>query len=641
MPRGHANPGLFDYRSYLASRGILGEVTLRTGQARVVARASPLSLNGVLREARVASLEVLQSRRLTKAYSLLPGLLLGQRWMVDSTIDEAFEGAGLAHLMAISGLHVGFVAAFLFPLLRALRFGRKGAALGTAVGLIAYAAVTGGRPSVVRATIMACVLIGAGVSQRSWRPMNSLGFAALVILTLQPRSLWDVGFQLSFLATGSILVVSRPLLSRFARKAPWHFAAAALVVSVGAQAGVAPVLARCFNAVHLVAPLANLVVIPLVGFGVALGFATVLSAAVSPWLADIFAHANFVPLELSVRIARWLGDLPCAAMTVSSPGLLVCGLYYLGLVAGAIAIRVRRTALWLAAALCLVLAIGLWWYGPTLGGALEVTVLDVGEGDSILIRAPGEGPLLVDGGLRTRYSDVGRFVVLPYLKSAGVPRLSGLLLTHAHNDHVGGVGSVIRGVSVERAYDAGFPHTSWSYRFYLQCLEERRVPLDYVREGDTIPVGDARLHILYPRQSDLDRVRENPRLGLNMVSVVARLVYGRISILLAGDAEQPTERALLERAHRLASSVLKVGHHGAATSSSTLFLRSVSAEVAIISVGAGNRFGHPHPEALGRLSAAGCRIYRTDVHGAVVVTSDGRTYRVKTTRSISVTAAAG
>jgi competence protein ComEC len=568
-------------------------------------------------------------------------LLLGQRWMVDSTVDGAFESAGLAHLMAISGLHVGFVAAFLFPLLRALRLGREGAALGTATGLIAYAAVTGGRPSVVRATIMASVLIAAAVSQRSWRPMNSLGVAALAILAFRPRSLWDVGFQLSFLATGAILGLGRPLLNRFPRRSAWNYVWAALIVSCGAQLGVVPILARCFNTVHPVAPLANLVVIPLVGLGVSLGFVTLLSAALSPWLADMFAHANFVPLELSVGIARWLGRLPCAAVTVSSPGLLVCGLYYLGLVSAVFAVRYRRRAIWLAVVVCLALAIGLWWFEPTGGRTLEVTVLDVGEGDSILIRAPGGESLLVDGGLRSRYTDMGRVVVAPYLRSEGVRCLGGLLLTHAHNDHVGGLASVIREVRVERAYDTGFPHTSWSYRFYLQCLEERKVPLDLVREGDTIPVGDARLLILYPRQSDLDRVRRNPGLGLNALSVVARLLYGRIAILLTGDAEEPTERLLMERKHRLGSPILKVGHHGAATSSSADFLEAVSAEVAIISAGAGNRFGHPHEEALERLQAAGCRVYRTDVHGAVVITSDGRSYRVKTTRPVGSAAVTG
>jgi competence protein ComEC len=640
LPRGHANPGLFDYRGYLANRGVVGELRPAAGQLRVVSRAPPLSLGGVLGRIREASTDALSARRLTDSYSLLPGLLLGQRWMVASTVDEAFESAGLAHVMAISGLHVGFVAAFLFPLLRALRLGRKGAALGTAVGLVAYAAVTGGRPSVVRATVMACVLIAAAVAQRSWRPMNSLGVAAIIILAVRPRSPWDVGFQLSFLATAAILGLSRPVLDRFSRRSAWSYVVAALVVSCGAQAGVAPILARCFNTIHPVAPLANLVVIPLVGLGVALGFTTLLAASLSPWLADMFAHANLVPLELSVGIARWLGRLPCASVAVSSPGLPVCAFYYVGLVVAVLAVRYRRRAMWCTAFICLALAVGLWWFSPTTGGMLELTVLDVGEGDSILIRVPGGESLLIDGGLRSRYTDMGHAVVVPYLRSEGVRRLGALLLTHAHNDHVGGLPSVIREIRVDRAYDTGFPHTSWSYRLYLQCLEERSIPLDAMREGDTIPLGDARLLVLYPRESDLDRVRRNPRLGLNAVSVVTRLLYGRIAILLTGDAEEATERLLLERKHTLASPILKVGHHGAATSSTADFLEAVSAEVAIISAGAANRFGHPHEEALGRLSAAGCRIYRTDVHGAVVVTTDGRSYRVKTTRPVS-TAAAG
>jgi competence protein ComEC len=590
---------------------------------------------------REASLGVLQNHRLTDAFSLLPGLLLGQRWMVEASVKEALDGAGLSHLMAISGLHVGFVAVILFPLLRALRLGRMGSAVGTAVGLVGYAFLTGARPSVIRATIMACVLIVAGVNQRSWRPMNSLGVAAMAILILEPRSLWDTGFQLSFLATGTILALSRPVLARLPPARVWRIAAGALVVSVSAQAGVAPVLARCFHELHLVAPLANLVVIPLVGVGVALGFATLLFAPVGSWLADILAHANLIPLELSVGCARWLGSLPGASVSVTSPRLLACAAYYAGLGLAAIALRTRRSGLWVAAGACAVVSVGMWWWGPGSARGLEVTVLDVGEGDAIFIRGPGGQTLLVDGGLRTRYGDMGRAVVTPYLRARGIPRLGALMLTHAHNDHVGGLASVVEQLGVGRAYGTGHPHTSWSYRYYLQCLRDREIPPEWVKEGDVLPLGEARLLILYPRESDLLDLRENPRLGLNAISIVARLVHGRFSMLLAGDAEESIERALLTRRHRMASQVLKVGHHGAATGSSLDFLRAVSADVAIISAGAANRFGHPHEEALARLRAAGCRIYRTDVHGAVVVTSDGRSYRVKTTRPPRPSWAAG
>jgi competence protein ComEC len=213
------------------------------------------------------------------------------------------------------------------------------------------------------------------------------------------------------------------------------------------------------------------------------------------------------------------------------------------------------------------------------------------------------------------------------------------MLTHPHNDHVGGLPAVVSSVDVERAVGTRYPHTSWSYRRYVDCLQDRQVEWKRVLEGDVIWVGEAMLHVLYPRESDLEAVRSKPQLGLNTVSIVARLCYGDFAMLLAGDAEELTERALLSRGLPLRADVLKVGHHGANTSSSAPFLRAVGADAAIISAGACNRFGHPHADALRRLRRAGCRIYRTDLHGAVTVTSDGRTYRIRTTRPVDLGAA--
>jgi competence protein ComEC len=634
LPRGYANPALFDYRTYLLNRGVVGVIAATPDAVTTQRRASVLSLEGVIRHLRRASMRVLDEHKLTPAFSLLSGLILGQRWKVHRHIQETFAEAGLAHVMAISGLHVGFVAAAVFPVLRALRAGRRGAAIGTAVALVLYAWLTGGRPSVVRATVMACILIAGLLTQRSWSPLNSLGIAALVILGASPRSLVDPGFQLSFLATGSILLLCPPLVRRLPGGSPWRVPVAALAVSVSAQAGVLLLVARYFHRVHVVAPLANLVVVPVVGLGVALGLATVAAGSVSHWLADIFAHANLLPLEFSVRAARWLGGLPSAGLAAHPPGLGACAPYFLGLGALGLALRRRRSWLWILATGLVVISVVLWWGGSLAGGGLEVTVLDVGEGDSIFIKAPGGGTLLIDAGLRTRYTDMGAVVVLPFLQAQGVRTLDCVLLTHAHNDHVGGVPTVIGGLKIGRAFGTGFPHTSWSYRRYVRCLREKGVPWARVREGDVIPVGEARLHVLYPRDSDVALLTSKPDLGLNTISVVARLVYKNFSMLLAGDAEELVERAVLRRGHVVRARVLKVGHHGAATSSTESFLRAVSPEVAVVSAGRSNRFGHPHVEALARLRRAGCRVYRTDVHGAVVVTSDGQTYKIRTTRPL-------
>ena len=257
---------------------------------------------------------------------------------------------------------------------------------------------------------------------------------------------------------------------------------------------------------------------------------------------------------------------------------------------------------------------------------LKVTFLDVGEADSIFIQFPYGGNMLIDGGQGGRY-DAGRRALTPYFRKHGIRRIDAILLTHPHDDHVGGLPTVLRNFKVGLVLDSGQPHTSYSYEEFLGLVEERRIPYRVVKAGTRIRGYEgAEIHILNPPPTLLEGTRSD----LNNNSVVLKIIYGKTSLLLSADIEAEAEERLLSYGHWLKATVIKVPHHGSRSSSSQPFLELVDPEVAIISVGRRNPFHHPSSVVLKRYQEMGIKTYRTDRQGAVIFTSDGRKFWMRT-----------
>jgi competence protein ComEC len=338
------------------------------------------------------------------------------------------------------------------------------------------------------------------------------------------------------------------------------------------------------------------------------------------WITHVFARSSWASL-----------------VTPPVPPMVVAACY--ALIGAGVAVasggwsppRWRRT---LAAAAGLVL-FAAWHVGATRPPPdLVVTALDVGQGDAILIQSPGGRTVLMDGGgepgAQRAGWDIGLMRVVPALRRAGVRRLDIVLLSHPHEDHVGGLPAVVENFPVGIVLDPGVPHPSPSYLRLLRITEAGRIGYRKARQGQDVDLGGGtRLSILYPPEfpPTLDGDPVHAR------SVIARLTHGRFAMLLAGDIEAPVERHLVDRGVRLQSQVLKVGHHGSKTSTTPLFLSYVRPRVAVISLGAGNSFGHPHQSTLDALAAAGAVVRRTDLDGAIRITSDGATFEVETARA--------
>ena len=630
-PRGYRNPGGFDYPLYLRTMDVSLEGWAGEGDAierRGGGEGSMLH----------AWAYTVRSRMIRAVSQLLPpdqaallvAITLGERSGIPPHISEAFLGSGTYHIVAISGLNVSLLAGALFFLLRAIRVPLRLSAF-LSIGLISfYAALAGGSPSVVRAAVMADIYLLALMLDREADPWNTLALSGLMLLLWQPLFLFDAGFQLTFVATCAILVaVNRVPLDRL--PLPWRWATGSLVASGAAFLGTAPILAEAFHRISPVGVLANLAIVPLSGLVTGAGMLFAILATVIPGSLGLFAALIGSQIDLLVTLAAWFARLPLASLQVfpPSPAMTVC--YYVAFGASLFAAG-RRWARWVAlsAALALLVLIGGRLVADRWNERVRVTVIDVGQGDGILVELPGRRAILIDGGgLFDDRFDIGEQVVVPFLLSRWIARLDLVVLSHPHPDHLNGLAAVLRHFPVGAVWDGGQRVASPSYLWFEEVLRHKRIPHKILQAGyRTSEFDPIEITVLHPPTTLLRGSPRGRSSDVNSNSLVLLLRYRDVRVLLPGDIEEEAERRLLEQRTDLSAQVLKVPHHGGRTSSSLPFLERVRPTVAVVSAGYRNRFRHPHQETLERYRAMGIELYRTDRHGAVTVTTDGHTIDV-------------
>ena len=617
-PRGFRNPDAFDYPAFLRREGIL---LVGSGRAESLVPLTPDEPPWPVRVKRWAVAAIGAHLPETSA-ALLAGLILGEKTGLPAETDEAFRRAGVYHILAVSGFNVALLASSVFFVLSALGVSRRTTAVAAGVALVGFALVVGGQASVLRATVMGLLLLTAMLLDRESQLMNALALAALVLLVWRPGDLWDPGFQLSFAATAGIIYLTPSITSWLAARGWPAWLATAVAVSVGAQAAVTPVMLAHFNQLSLVGIVANLVVVPLAAVGTTLGMLALLVALASASAADMLFQALWLVL-LALRAAVWAAAaVPAAMVHLPAPGwtaiLAWCGSLALVPVLGARRWTRAAAAVCLAAAL----ALSVWpWVRPG-DGKLRVTFLDVGQGDSILVELPEGLRLLVDGGpAGARRLDVGERVLAPFLWNRPAARLDAVAVSHSDPDHSGGLRAVLTRFRVGELWENG----RWGpgSEETLRAAERSGACRRTLVAGQRMWLGSALVTVLNP--DGTQSLDEPPPKGENEESLVLRLDWRGFSLLLTGDLGRPGEERVLASHAPVRALALKVGHHGSRFSSTDEFLAATRAAVAVISVGARNPFRHPTPEALGRLEAAGARIYRTDRDGAVVLETDGVT----------------
>ncbi|HKA53865.1 MAG TPA: DNA internalization-related competence protein ComEC/Rec2 [Candidatus Binatia bacterium] len=660
-PRNFHTPGSFDYEGYLARQGIYLSAFLWDDSAVRRTGEHGDRMRAWIEQARRTIGGFFDAQLDKQTAAVLRALIIGDEGQVDKDLRQAFSRTGVAHVLSISGLHIGLVATAAYGLWWWL-LGRscyllltwtmpKLAAVLSVPPVLLYASLAGGNVATWRSVVMVLVYLLAVLLDRQQEVYRSLALAALLISLIWPGAVLDISFQLSFLSVLSILLgmerftrwwaewSERRLLNLSPRRERvWRWGATYIAVAGFALLGTAPATAAHFNQITLAGVFANLLIVPL------LGSLAVISGLAAAGL--LFLHAGLATLVLfcaglvtraGTWLVTWLGAWPYAALTVVTPTLLELVLVY-GLFACLLFQSAFRNPLrpgpstghalrYLLPALILALFLDgtFWAWHRYFHHDLRVTFLDVGQGDATVVELPGSQVMVIDGGgFASEDFDVGEAVLAPFLWSRKIGRVDMLVMSHPQLDHYGGLMFLAERFAPREFWFNGERAQGERFQRLLSALDRAGVTVRALcRETPEMRLAQVRVHILHPpcRPAGFDT---------NNASLVLRLSYGVIDLLFTGDIETNGERALLSADGTLSSEILKVPHHGSRTSSSKAFVEAATPQVAVASLGYHNRFAFPASEVVLRYAEQGARFLRTDEVGAITVVTDGRSYWVET-----------
>jgi competence protein ComEC len=630
----------FDYRDYLASRGISSIMSFP--KTHMVSHDNGSWLRSEMIDLRARLGRALSDVLPEPHSSLAAGILYGEKSSIPNDLLDDMNATGTSHLVAVSGQNVTIVAAMVIAALAWL-IGRRPAAWVSLASIAGYTLLVGVQPSVIRAALMGGVYVLSVITGRQHTAWFALLLAAAGMTAVQPSVVDDVSFQLSFAATLGITTLSGPLAERMSfgslRMSGLHNfpltkpAIEMMSVTLAAIAFTVPITAVRFGQISLAAPVANLFVVPaFLLVGLTSGIAAALDLA-APGLAGLWAWIAWPPAEYMIEMIRLFARVPGSSMTLHGIKTWHAAALYVALAAGTwwlmrAPVQVvappprpapaRRRLLLPTGGVATLVVLGaiLGWLAVSQpeSGRLSVTFLDVGQGDAILIEGPQGQRVLVDGGPGSQPITQALSRNLPFDSR----RIDLMVLTHPQADHMAGLLTVLDRYRVGAVIDNPMPGGTVLYDEWEAALRESGVPVTMADRGQTVDLGDgAVLQVLAPDQGDPLLAAEQ----INTASTVVRVSMGETSFLLTGDLDEQGEDALIRSGSDLQSTVLKVGHHGSNTSSSPEFLARVQPSIDVIEVGASNHFGHPTQAVLDRLS--GDAVYRTDEDGDVTVSTDG------------------
>jgi len=656
-PHGFHNPGGFSYERYLAFERIHTVGFLIKGNDWVkIGEGSPYTPSRLIEKMRDHIRSFLERETHPLSCGILKALVLGERGDIPEEITEQFTVAGIAHLLAISGDHLGIIALlsfslFLWILKRSefllLSLSVKKWAAGLTIPLILlYTFIAGGGISVIRATIMVITFFLSILFNRERNLLHTLALAAFLILLFSPPSLFDASFQLSFLAVLSILYLV-PRLFRWREEQEilpskvtsweqrlWTYLKISLVVTAVAILGTAPFVALHFNRISLIGFLTNLFFVPWVGFLIVpLSLvASLLSFFVYPLGVLLIQVNDFITMIL-LKAVTLSAALPYASFFVSTPTALEIILFY-SLLLMAVHLRKEKRVryLFLGCCVALVLHVAFWNTKEWFQKSLRITFIDVGHGDAIFIEFPKGKRMLIDGGgLREDRFDIGKNVIAAFLWKKKVRKIDILVLTHPDPDHLKGLNFIASHFSIDQFWDNGLHGDSEFYHRLRETLIRKKVKQSSLNEQTPQQIiHGVQLSILNPPVRRVPQeINQNPSY-LNNQSLVMKIQFKNIGLLLTGDIEKEAEYRMVRKGHPIKADLLKIPHHGSVSSSTLAFLDKVRPSYAILSVSERNTRKLPHPEVLRRYERLDTRIFRTDKHGAITVITDGERIAIET-----------
>ena len=660
--RNFQNPGHFNYQRFMAFQGIWVTASIKTANFSIISKGPSTFLQRI----RVHIEKMIDRQPGTcDDKSVLKALIIGDRHSISPDVADTFNRAGAGHILAISGLHIGIIASVSliffkwvlsfssFLLWRA--WTHKMAAILSFFPVLGYGLISGMADSTERAVIMVGVFLFSLLSDREQDILNTLALAAILILLLRPQALYSISFQLSFMAVLSIILgldalkgikqgpdasVQRKIFRKF-----FLF----FMVSFFAITGTLPLTLHHFNQTSTIGLFTNLFLVPLFGFIVTpMGLMAALLMSIFPLLSEILIQVILWLTHLGLIFIQMASRASFAAITTITPTPIFMICYY-GIFFSSLKLVERffnsaqkkngekshhesidKKIVWgvmLSSLILLILHIGFLFHKRFYADTLRLTAIDVGQGSATLVEFPHGKTMLVDGGGFSDNSifDMGKNIIAPLLLKKQIKTIDIVLLTHPESDHLNGLLYILDHFTVNRFISTGETKETYGCRKLQRIIHERGIPNpNFAELNRAEDINGVTLQILHPfcHNEGVDSGMLSSSSNNN--SIVLRIVFGAHSFLLPGDIMKMAEKNIVAAyGKNLKSSVLFVPHHGGATSSSPAFLRAISPKIAVISVGWRNRFRMPSKAVIKRLEAAGAKIYRTDINGAVELVTDG------------------
>ena len=673
-PRNFRNPGAFDYAGYLREKGISATASVKYSNLEVLPGFSGSRIEQARQRIHRSIITKIHQLWPEQQAGLMDAIVIGEDTFIERPARVDFQRSGTYHVLVVSGMNVSILALFTVWFLRRLGLGQILASIVAIVLIFSYAAITNVGPPVWRAALMFAVYLATRLLYRDRAMLNALGAAALALLIIDPQSLFGASFQMTFLCVGLVAGIGLPLLERsvepysrglrnlnslaYDRHLPprvaqfldlrlllsrlqamlpawistrlliaafrFVFGFTELVaMSAIMQVGLALPMAYYFHRATSVATPANLLIIPFLQLLMPAAVIAIALAYISLTLAEVPAVIAGFALQGITGTVKWLGGLRLADIRVPTPHVAAIIFCVIAIAACAVLIRKQRKLAIAGATVLAASSMWIWLLPPRprlRPNALEMTAIDVGQGDSIFMALPDGKTLLVDAGGLPFWThsqmEIGEDAVSPYLWSRGVSHIDAVALTHAHADHMAGLPAIIANFHPRELW---LPATIRQDEIpsVLRVANQLGLKVSYWKAGDDFSFGGAGFRVLAPVP---DAVSNDKR--RNDESLVMKVSYGNTSALLEADAERPTERLLA--AEDPSADVLKVAHHGSASSTNDYLLQAVHPRFAVISVGARNVYHHPRAEVLSRLQHSGVRTYRTDFDGATSFFLDGK-----------------
>jgi len=623
--RDKRNPGEFDYYKYLQSKEIAGILYVREIKNVIQTDFSVNLFYNSIFEARKWISNRIDKLHNRETASLLKGLLLADRSEIDYRTKESFINSGVIHVLAVSGLHVGFIVLiFMFLFSRVSIYPRT---ILIIIGLICFLLITNSTASVFRATIMIVVMFMVYLSNRKYSSLNSLAIAAFILLLINPAEIFNPGFQLSFSAVASILIVYPILSSKIkTENKALKFLLLFSAVSFSAQIGTLPFTLIYFQKLSIIALFANLLVIPIIGIIVGLGVLTIFVSIFSTILAIYFGSANMLATNILMEIVNFTGTQQFSFLFIPNFSIIDGIIFYVYFSVIIYSIQKFNN---IYASIILYLLIGLNLYFILQiddkqllpDNLLSIVMIDIGQGDGIFIKFPNGKTALIDAGNANLDFDNGERIITPLLRRLSIKQIDYGFISHVDSDHYKGFLYLIKNGWIKEIYKPQIDSSQQKDLDLEQIINDCEVKLNYYSKTK-MSFGNVRLYILNDTTN-----YEYKNFDSNNNSGIIKIIHGNNSILFVGDAEKESERLMInEYGKFLKSDILKIGHHGSKSSSSQVFIDQVSPKIGLISAGLNNSFGHPTKLIIDRFTSSDVKLYRTDLEGAIIFQSNGKLF---------------